>query len=151
MKWFKHDSDFRQRPYMKFIQRRLGAEGVSAAYRLLEVMAESFRKDDNQAGTLTLSAPYTEVWLADELGLIEEGDYGDYPSVKKLNTVLNVFQLTRFIELGEKTVDGVSLDWNNENLEDAKVTFRTITIPGFVGMVDEYTARKISKGLRSPD
>lgn len=152
MKWFKHDSDFRQRPYMKFIQRRLGAEGVAAAYRLLEVMAESLGKDDNTAGTLTLSPPYTDLWLADELGLYEGDSYSaDYPSVKKLNQFLNVFQLTRFVELGETTVDGVEISEDEGKLSATKVSFRTITVPGFVRMIDEYTARKISKGVRCPE
>jgi len=150
MKWFKHDSDFRQRPCMKFIQRRLGSEGVAAAYRLLEVMAESFRKNDNPDGTLRLAPPYTELWLADELGLIEDDGYGDYPSTKKLLQVLAIFNQVQFIAVSEKTENGSEYA-DDGTVKPCKVTWRTITVPGFVGMVDEYTARKVSKGLRSPD
>ncbi|MGD1080385.1 MAG: hypothetical protein ABR881_18855 [Candidatus Sulfotelmatobacter sp.] len=152
MKWFKHDSDFRQRPYMKFVRRRLGAEGVAAAYLLLEVMAESFRKDVNEVGTLTLSVPYTEQWLAEELGLFEEDPYGgaDYPSVKKLKQILNVFHQAGFIRLAYIEDDGTTLT-DEDTIESTKCKFTTITVPGFVGMVDEYTARRVTKGLRSPE
>lgn len=151
MKWFKHDSDFRQRPYMKFINRRLGAEGVAAAYRLLEVMAESLGKAENKAGTLVLSVPYTELWLAEELGLFDEDAYHSDPSTKKLRQVLTVFNQSGLIELRTKKEDGsTTLDESNA-VVPAEGKFTTITISGFVGMVDEYTARKLSKGLRSPE
>jgi hypothetical protein len=136
---------------MKQIQNRLGAEGVAAVYRLFEVMTEHFGRCAKNQAVLTLEPPYSEFWLAEELGVMDDDHfYGRSPDIKQLRKFLSEFEHTGLIDLSEDTRDGYELQGDGSK-KPKPVTFLTITLPNFAGLVDEYTARKVKKGLATPD
>lgn len=67
MQWFKHFSNFRNSPAMKFVASQLGDHGVAGVYRLYEVFTERFAINNDFSGSILLEPPFTERWLAQEI------------------------------------------------------------------------------------
>jgi hypothetical protein len=156
MQWFKHHGSFRNKPQMKYVSSLLGDHGVAAAYRLFEVMTERFGVDNDFSGSLLLSPPFTEHWLAQEICTPDEGHENQYHptlvSVEQLHLYLSTFDGAGLIVYDTETGPGRAQDdkgtWQPT---PEPLTFKRITLPGFVDLADEYTARKKSKGLSTPE
>ena len=153
MLWFKHHSTFRNSPQIKLINRWLGAEGVVAVYRLYEVMTEHFGACVKNQAVLELTPPYTDLWLADELQILEDDPYGgvDYPCPKKLRKFLGHFEQAGIIELAIEKVPGQKLQEDGSRHDLKEFELITITLLNFSGQVDEYTQKKLRKGVGTPD
>src|SRR5260370_31135620 len=97
MQWFKHHNNFRNSPAMKHVESEMGDIGVAAVYRLYEVFTERFGVDNNFTGSLTLSPPFSEQWLASELLRrpwdAENNRFGDAPKVADLLYFLGVCEM----------------------------------------------------------
>lgn len=164
MLWFRHNNDMRHRPEMKSIATRLGAHGVAAAYRLLEVWCDHCGSGENFNPTMTLGGPRNLQWLADEILLPDETcdeetactevGYGDNDqilretlaqrSAERLQRYLDVFELCGLIEQGTVTQNG----WRVENGKriTGQLEFKTITLLAADGILDSFTSRYKGKG-----
>jgi hypothetical protein len=156
MQWFKHHGSFRNKPQMKYVSNILGEHGVAAAYRLFEVMTERFGVDNDFSGSIILSPPFTEHWLAQEICTPDADHANKYHptlvSVEQLNLYLSTFDGAGLIVYD--TVTGAGSRQDEKGMwQDAPtpMTFKRIRVPGFVDLADEYTARKKSKGLSTPE
>ena len=157
MRWFKHSGTFRNSPPMKYIQRTIGEHGVAAAYRLFEVMTERYGVDNDFSGSLILSPPTTELWLAQEICTPDpdhEDSYGrGHVSDEQLQKYLGIFHGAGLIIYDTVT------DHNGQTQRgdgswgpaDSPLVFKRITVPNFRDQADEYTARKAMKGLSTPE
>jgi hypothetical protein len=148
MRWFKHDHNFRNTPAMKQIHRMYGNAGVAVAYRLLEVMTEHCGTGEKFRPELTLHLCRSPLWLAEELGVTEEREYGaDMADAGKC-----VEMLKRFAEFGFITLQAEpSFNQNPETLKfdvpDPKNKIYTIGMD-FAEMKDEWTASQTKGGDR---
>jgi hypothetical protein len=156
MQWFKHFSNFRNSPAMKFMAEQLGDHGVAGVYRLYEVFAERFAINNDFSGSLVLSPPFTEHWLAQEV-------LTPHPA-KEANsyhpTLVPLEQLTEFLQTchlaGIIQLDHVS---DESSIKQPDGTFKgdgvkrlwtVVTIPEFAALADEYSVRKRKgKGLET--
>jgi len=155
MLWFKHTNNFRNTPAMKYVSSLLGEHGVAAAYRLWEVMTERYGLNNNFSGSIILSPPLSEHWLAQEICTPDADHENTYHptlvSKEQLHKYLGVFHEAGLIVYdtitgpGQVPVDGVWVD------SPTPLTFKRLTIPNFQGQADEYTARKASRGLSTPN
>jgi hypothetical protein len=153
MKWYKHHSDFRQSPAMKYVAEQLGDQGVAGVYRLYEVFAQRFALNDDFSGSITLSPPFTERWLAQEILLpclseeqVQEAyrDLNQVP-IEQLNRFLKVCATAGLIEI-ETFTSKASIrkdDGSKENVGEDK--FRCLTIPGFSDLQDSWSSRSSSR------
>jgi|HubBroStandDraft_1064217.scaffolds.fasta_scaffold24487_4 hypothetical protein len=157
MQWFKHNGSFRQSPAMLYVAQQLGDHGVAGVYRLYEVFTQRFGVDNDFAGSILLSPPFSETWLAQEiLTPLPDDDANPYDQhrvpLKQLHRFLSVCADARLIEL---TVEDLPCYVRNDKgvpEQKGTATWRTITIPGFAELADEYTARKrTSKALTTPE
>src|SRR5439155_2128669 len=158
MLWFKHHSNFRNSPQIKLIQSRLGCEGVAAVYRLNEVMTEHFGRTVRNEPVLTLSSPYSEWWLAEELYVYNDRDEDNQhdngapePDVKKLRKFLAIFQQAGIIVYRVEKGPGATTDGEGAVVVKKDLSFTTIRLLNFAGQVDEYNQKKARKGLGTPD
>ncbi len=143
MQWFKHHSNFRNSPALKYIDDIMGDQGVAAVYRLYEVMTERFGVDNNFTGSLFLSPPYSETWLAEEILRADDDGYDRSPTAKELRRFLAECETAGIVQI-KREMSGVSRtqdDGSNKETGEQREWW-TITIPGFAGLADEYTARK---------
>jgi len=67
MKWFKHDTDARNDIRIKLLKKECGIEGYGVYLSILEIIAQSIKKD-NVAKWGYLDALYTTEVLAEEIG-----------------------------------------------------------------------------------
>src|SRR2546426_4373847 len=158
MLWFKHHSTFRNSPQIKLIQSRLGAEGVAAVYRLYEVMTEHFGRTVKNEPVLTLSSPYSEWWLAEELYVYSDPDEDNpydngapEPDVSKLRKFLRQFEQAGIIVYRVEKGPGTTTDDDGTVVEKKDLSFTTIRLLNFAGQVDEYHQKQLRKGLGTPD
>jgi hypothetical protein len=156
MQWFKHHGAFRNKPQMKYVSNALGEHGVAAAYRLFEVMTERFGVDNDFSGSIILSPPFTEHWLAQEICTPDAEHENKYHpthvSVEQLHQYLSTFHGAGLIVYDSVTSDGQTQSEDGSwGPSPGPLTFKRITLPGFADLADEYTARKKSKGLSTPD
>jgi hypothetical protein len=160
MQWFKHNGSFRRSPQMLHVAEQLGDYGIAGVYRLYEVFTQRFGVDNDFSGSLHLSPPFSERWLAQEiltpLPNEEPGPYDDLTTVplEQLYKFLSVCAEAGLIELKIEELGVVRRDNRGVIVElpNEKRLWRTITIPGFADLADEYTARKrTSKALSTPE
>lgn len=157
MLWFKHANNFRNTPGMKYVAEQLGDHGVAGVYRLYEVFTQRFAVNNDFSGTLVLSPPFTARWLAQEILTPyppgdDDVDYNPHEvPPDQLTLFLSVCADAQLITL-DHPVLATGLRQEDGTLKDAGVQKWTrITIPGFVGLADEYTARSKKKGLVTPE
>jgi hypothetical protein len=159
MQWFKHHSNFRNSPAFKFIANNMGDRGVAAVYRLYEVFTERFGVDNNFTGSLLLSPPYSEHWLANEI-LTGEEELNDYENptgnllpvtTQALRHFLGMCESAGIVTLKRQECGVVEVSEDGESKPTGKKqVWLTVTIPGFASLADEYTARKrTSKALET--
>jgi hypothetical protein len=155
MQWFKHHNNFRNSPAMKHVEAQMGDVGVAAVYRLYEVFTERFGANSDFTGSLTLSAPFSEQWLASEILRRpwdeENNRFGDAPKVADLLFFLGVCETARIVTL-ERVVDGITkVDTaTGEHVETGEnKTWVTVTIPGFAALADEYATNKSNRLKKS--
>jgi hypothetical protein len=148
MQWFKHHNNFRNSPAMKHVESEMGDTGVAAVYRLYEVFTERFGVNNDFTGSLLLSPPFSEQWLATELLRRpwdpENNRYGDAPKVADLLFFLGVCETAGIVTL-ERVVDGISkVDKDTGEHKDTgeNKTWVTVTIPEFAALADEYNTNK---------
>jgi hypothetical protein len=153
MKWYKHHSDFRQSPAMKYVAEQLGDQGVAGVYRLWEVFAQRFGANDDFSGSITLSPPFTDRWLAQEILMprfsedeVQEAyrDLNEVP-IEQLNKFLQVCAQAGLIEIAIfKSKASVRKDDGSKE-DVGESTFRKLTIPGFEDLQDDWSARRGSR------
>jgi hypothetical protein len=153
MQWFKHHNNFRNTPAMRMIADYLGDKGVAAAYRLFEVMCEQCGSGEDFKPTLILIPPRDLSWLGRELLLPTEDEtygIGTLPATdEETQKVLNVFAKAGLI-IQEKAMVRRGFRDGAGNITTREVPFDSITVPGLVENVDEWTQRKrtaISKAM----
>jgi len=160
MKWYKHHSDFRRSPSMLHIQDLLGDYGVAAAYRLYEVFAQRFGLNDDFTGTIMLSPPFSEIWLAREILTYSydddnEDEDGKFQSPeKKLMYFLGVCEQAGLITLNKEEFDVVNLQNDGSQKVTGKKVWTTVTIPNFAALKDDWSStnsKKKSKALSTPE
>jgi hypothetical protein len=147
MLWFKHWHNLRNAPPLKYIQNHLGDHGFAAAIRLLEVLTERCGSGANFNPVLTLSAPLTDWWLANEIlspELLDRDPYTDAADdwiepTKRLEEYLSVFAFGGLINRGIVTAPGQCHE--NGKLVEKEVTLQTIELCNFEEMQDTWTAR----------
>lgn len=152
MQWFKHHSNFRNSPALKHLDSVMGDRGVAAVYRLYEVFTERFGVDNNFTGSLFLSPPYSESWLAEEILRADDDGYVRKPTIKELKYFLGECETAGIIELKRQVseVFEVSEEDGATKPTGKQHEWLTVTIPGFAALADEYTARKrTSKALET--
>jgi hypothetical protein len=137
----------------------MGDRGVAAVYRLYEVFTERFGVDNNFTGTLRISPPYSEQWLANEILTPSEEDreapyFSGHSDTDELRDFLGVCDVAGLIELKvtEAEVYQAAEDDGTQTVATGKKhKWMTVTIPGFALLADEYTARKrTGKALETP-
>jgi hypothetical protein len=80
MKWFAHDSNLRNTPYMRGIVAELGKDGYACALLMLEVLAENGGMSKDFCPDLRLNKPQSDVsfWAREfQLPLEETNRYFD--------------------------------------------------------------------------
>lgn len=145
MQWFKHHHNFRNTPAMRHIDNILGDEGTAAVYRLYELFTERFAVDNNFSGSVLLSPPTSEGWLASEILRRPFGDdnqYNDGPTTKQLMHFLGVCEQAGIVTLAREETPVVQLQEDGTQKVGGKRVWTTVTIPGFAELADEYSARK---------
>jgi hypothetical protein len=155
MLWFRHNNDMRNRPEMKHIANALGAHGVAAAYRLLEVWCDLAGSGENFDPTLVLSGARGEQWLAQEILLPDYDDDREssngvpdfYRSTKRLQEFLVQFELAGLIELGTCMTAGWRIDENGKKVSSDAMEFQTITLLAADGILDSFTSRYKGPGV----
>ena len=141
MQWFKHHSNFRNTPSMKYMAARLGDYGVAGVYRLYEVFTERFAVNNDFSGSIMLSPPFTEVWLAEEI--LKPRDDDQYVSDEQLTEFLQACHLAGIIQLSHVSATSNNPQPNGTFKDDGKEKLWTvITIPEFAALADEYACRK---------
>lgn len=158
MQWFKHNGSFRRSPAMLYVADQLGDHGVAGVYRLYEVFTQRFGVDNDFSGSLFLSPPYSETWLAQEILTPLPGDEDNnrydpnLVPLEQLHKFLAVCADAGLINLQVEESDCFMRDAAGVQQKKGTRTWRTITIPGFSELADEYTARKrTSKALTTPE
>jgi hypothetical protein len=153
MKWYKHHSDFRQSPAMKYVAEQLGDQGIAGVYRLYEVFAQRFGVNDDFSGSITLQPPFTDRWLAQEILMprfsedeVQEA-YRDLNLVpiEQFNRFLRVCATAELIEI-ETFKSNATVRKDDGSKEDTgEHTFRRLTIPGFSDLQDDWSSRSSSR------
>jgi hypothetical protein len=160
MKWYKHQSDFRRSPAMLHVQDMLGDYGVAAAYRLYEVFAQRFGINDDFTGTIMLSPPFSETWLAREILTYDydddnTDDDGKFQNPEaKLLYFLGVCESAGLITQSKQESAVLHLQNDGTQKVTGKKVWTTITIPGFASLKDDWTGTKKatrSKALSTPE
>jgi len=148
MQWFKHFSNFRNSPAMKFMASQLGDHGVAGVYRLYEVFAERFAINNDFSGSIMLSPPFTEQWLAQEI-LTPRPDEDSNPyhptlvPLKQLTEFLQAAHMAGVIVLDvERDSSAVKQPDGTFKSDGVETDWKRITIPEFAALADEYSARK---------
>ena len=162
MKWYKHLSDFRRSPGMLYVSQCLGDYGVAGVYRLHELFAQRFGVNDDFSGSILLSPPFTDRWLAQEIltpCLSEEQlqeayrDLNEVP-LEQLNRFLQVCVEAGFLEITTVTASGTETQSDGTKKSVGDSSWRRLTIPGFADLKDEWAsvnAKKKSKALATPE
>jgi hypothetical protein len=121
MRWFKHDTDARKNPKLRYIGKELGEAGYARAFQLLEIVAQRGGKADEFRPEIDLGQTCTDLdWLADELGISR-------PNTRK---TLKIFAQCKFI--------------------DPKAYERNIiSVPQMTQCLDEWTARRLRSNSRA--
>ena len=156
MQWFKHFSNFRNSPAMKYMASQLGDHGVAGVYRLYEVFAERFAINNDFSGSLVLSPPFTERWLAQEILT----PHPDKEANSYHPTLVPLEQLTEFLQTCHGAgVIVLEVERAPSDIQQPDGTFKSdgieknwkrITIPEFAALADEYSVRKRKgKGLET--
>jgi hypothetical protein len=138
MFWFKHAHDLRNSPAMKQIQRKLGDGGFAAAIRLIEVLTYRSGCGTKFNPVLTLAAPTTELWLAQEILTYDETD-PDFNAHDEVVGFLNEFALAGLIVM--EAVDGVRPVWVDGSWQQRPCKLTTVQLVEFEEMMDVWTAR----------
>lgn len=155
MQWFKHHNNFRNTAKLKHIEKVLGDAGVAAVYRLYEVFTERFGIDDDFTGSIMLSAPFSEQWLASEILRrpwdSEENPYGDEPKVEDLLYFLGECATAGIVVLTREVASIALVDTKTGETKDSskEKTWVTVTIPGFAELADVYQHRREVKRNRA--
>ena len=147
MKWYKHHSDFRTSPGMKYIASQLGDHGVAAVYRLYEVFTQRFGLNDDYSGSILLSPPFTNEWLAQEIltpvlsdEQIQEPyrDLNEVP-LTQLDAFLQVCSVAGLLQITfeQKSSSQVQLDGSRK--DTGVQSWRRLTIPGFSDLKDNWS------------
>lgn len=143
MLWFKHFSNFRNRPVMRNIIRELGEVGYARAVRLIETACDVGGSGVMwNGGIIALQPPTDTLWLAEELGMPAD----------ELESTLDVFARAGFISFEPSRND-------EEGTHPALLEIKQID-----DWRDEWTARVAAKpelgkvkkpkrtgGIRTPD
>jgi hypothetical protein len=155
MQWFKHHNNFRNTAKLKHIEKVLGDAGVAAVYRLYEVFTERFGVDDNFTGSITLSAPFSEQWLASEIlrrpWHQESNPYGDEPKVEDVLYLLGECEQAGIVQLTREVATIARVDPKTGETKESgdTKTWTTVTIPGFAELADVYQHRREVKRNRA--
>ena len=135
---------------MKYVADQLGDQGVAGVYRLYEVFAQRFGINEDFSGTITLSPPFTDRWLAQEIllpNLSEEQvqePYRDLNQVplEQLNRFLKVCSLAGLIEITVHKSQSSTTIADGSKVDAGEMTWRKLTIPGFAELKDDWCGRK---------
>lgn len=147
MLWFKHSHDLRNSPAMKQIQRKLGDEGFAAAIRLIEVLTYRSGVASKFNPVLTLCAPTTELWLAQEILSTDDSDADAQRD--HLIDFLNEFALAGLIVMGKKA--GKQHVAQEEGWVEQDCKFTTVQLVEFEELMDVWTSRKVKDAQRKAE
>jgi hypothetical protein len=149
MLWFKHSYDLRNSPAMKQIQRKLGDAGFAAAIRLIEVLTYRSGVASKFNPVLTLCAPTSELWLAQEILTYDDTDE-DFNPADAVIDFLNEFALAGLIVMGVK--DGTRpVRQPDTSWIQVKCQHTTIQLVEFEELMDVWTSRKVKDAQRKAD
>jgi hypothetical protein len=137
---------------MKYIAGELGDRGVAAVYRLYEVFTERFGVDDDFSGSLFLSPPFSEQWLANEIFTPSDDErmqpyFSGNSDADELPGFLSICETAGIIELKRQESEALTMNEEtgvNEPTGKTRV-WLTVTIPGFAKLSDVYAHRKSVK------